>query len=153
MRRIGLRPAAAAVALLLSACGSNAAAPTKGGSRSLSVDPAAPSPSSEITFRFTPPESAGVHGQQQLSYGLTVSGPHRTGCVSTHEAAPGRAVRGEVSRVVIGPAQLGGTWCVGTYAARVQEFARPVCKPEQPCPMYVRVVGSVGTATFTVRSD
>lgn len=166
MRRIGPRSLALALgtAVLAAACGSSTTTTSTGhggaatspatspptGSHAMIVRPAAPHPSSTVTFTFTPPQSAGRAGKAQLSYSVLVSGPARTGCVASHGAAPASAVKGRPATVTLGPAQLGGQWCQGTYTARAQELQRPVCAAGQACPMYIRVVGTVASATFTV---
>lgn len=150
----GFRPAGIAVLLvaLLAACGSSSTTSSthRSGSGGVSVAPATASSSSQVTFSFTPSQSGGVHGHQALYYVVSVSGPHGTGCVSSRGGTPPSAVQGRVARVVLGPAQTGGKWCRGSYTARAQELAKAACKPGQMCPMYVRLVGTVGTVTFKV---
>jgi hypothetical protein len=150
MRRLG--PAALAVALLLAACGGTHHATTstsQAGSAAgrLSIRPAVPTTASRITFTFTAPATAGRHGPSLLSFALTVTGPRRAGCVGPQTAAVPRAVKGQTASVVLGP-----HWCPGAYSARVQEFARPFCKPGQMCAQYVRLVGTVAAARFRIAS-
>lgn len=120
-------------------------------SGSLSLTPAAPTTSSEITFAFTAPASTGVHGAHEISYSLSVTGPDRTGCVGAHETGSPSVARGAQGRITLGPAELQGPWCAGRYAARLLELSSAHCTGSAPCPQYVRVVGLVGRATFTVR--
>jgi hypothetical protein len=161
MRRTAL-PALATV-VLLAACGggsSPATHPASGASAStssaatsststathaLSVSPAKPTPTSRVTFAFTAPATAGRHGPSLLSFVLALAGPRHAGCLGPRTAEIPRAVKGATASV-----QLGGTWCVGGYVARVQEFARPFCKPGEMCPQYVRLVGTVAAAQFRV---
>jgi hypothetical protein len=175
MRRIGLRPGLLAVVLaaLVAACGSSTStstsistgsAPTGAGASGststtssttsatggLTVSPARAAPNGQVTFGFTPPRSAGVHGAVELSYVLSVTGPQHTGCVGTHSAGTPRAAQGQMTRVALGPTQLGSSWCAGAYTARAEELQRPACKTGQMCPMYVRIVGIVGTAAFRI---
>jgi hypothetical protein len=144
-----------AVVLVLAACGaskpakqaasatttSKAASPT----HPLSVTPPAPTPASRVTFAFTAPATAGHHGASELSFVLVLAGPRKAGCVGPRTAPLAHAIKGQTASVV-----LGGTWCSGAYVARVQEFARPFCKPGQMCPQYVRLIGTVATARFRV---
>jgi hypothetical protein len=174
MRRIGLRPGLLAVVLaaLVAACGSSTSTSTSTGSAptgagasgstststssttpatgGLTVSPARAAPNGQVTFGFTPPRSAGVHGAVELSYVLSVTGPQHTGCVGTHSAGTPGAAQGQMTRVALGPTQLGSSWCAGAYTARAEELQRPACKTGQMCPMYVRIVAIVGTAAFRI---
>ena len=49
-----------------------------------------------------------------------------------------------------GPAQLGGPWCPGSYTARVEVIARPVCAQGMMCPQFIRVVAVLGPAVFRI---
>jgi hypothetical protein len=100
---------------------------------------------SRVTFAFTAPATAGRHGPSLLSFALAVAGPRHAVCLGPRTAVIPRAVKGARASV-----QLGGTWCVGGYVARVEEFARPFCKPGQMCPQYVRLVGTVAAGQFRV---
>ncbi len=149
MRPLG--PAALAIVLLLAACGAtHRATPTGTSSASsaparLSIHPAAPTTSSRITFAFRSPATAGRHGPSLLSFALTVAGPRHAGCVGPRTATVPEAVKGRTASVGLGP-----HWCPGAYSARIQEFARPFCKPGQMCAQYIRLVGTVAAAHFRV---
>jgi hypothetical protein len=145
-----------ATALALAACGGGSTSTTHSGpatassttsvaSQSLSVSPPAPTPTSRVTFTFRAPATAGHHGPSLLSFLLTLAGPRHAGCVGPRTAPIPHVVKGTTAN-----AQLGGTWCVGAYVARVQEFARPFCKPGQMCPQYVRLIGTVAMGRFRV---
>jgi hypothetical protein len=163
MRRTAL-PVLATV-LLLAACGGDSTLTTHSGSaptpsttgsaatssttssatQSLSVSPPAPTPTSRVTFAFPAPATAGHHGPSLLSFVLTLAGPRHAGCLGPRTAPIRHAVKGTTASV-----RLGGTWCTGAYLARVQEFARPFCKPGQMCAQYVRLIGTVAAARFRV---
>jgi hypothetical protein len=151
MRRLG--PAALVLASipLVAACGAThhatpaGTSPPSAGIGRLSIRPAAPTTASRITFTFTAPATAGRHGPSLLSFALTVTGPRHAGCVGPRTAAVPRAVKGQPASVVLGP-----HWCAGAYSARVQEFARPFCKPGQMCAQYIRLVGTVASNRFRV---
>ncbi len=64
--------------------------------------------------------------------------------------AVGAATKGLPVSVALDPARLGGAWCAGVHTARVIEIETPVCNPGTMCPQYVRVIGTVGVARFTV---
>jgi hypothetical protein len=154
MRRAAL-PVLATV-LVLAACGGGSTSTTHSGSatatsttssviQGLSVSPPVPTPTSRATFTFRAPATAGHHGPSLLSFILTLAGPRHAGCLGPRTVPILHVVKGTTARV-----QLGGTWCVGAYVARVQEFARPFCKPGQMCPQYVRLIGTVAMARFRV---
>jgi hypothetical protein len=118
---------------------------------SLTLNPADPTTRSEITFTFTARAASGVHGTHEISYSLSVLGPDLTGCVGTHETGSPSVARGAQGQIVLGPSELRAPWCAGRYSARVLELSSAHCTGSAPCPQYVRVVGLVGRATFTVR--
>ena len=154
MRRTAL-PVLATV-LVLAACGGGSTSTTHTGSASassttssatqrLSVSPSTPTPTARVTFTFSVPATAGRHGPSLLSFVLALAGPRHAGCLGPRTAPIPHAVKGTAASV-----QLGGPWCAGAYVARVQEFARPFCKPGQMCPQYVRLIGTVAMARFRV---
>jgi hypothetical protein len=151
MRRLGPVALVVAIIPLLAACGGAhqarppSTSPAGAATGRLSIRPAAPKTTSRITFTFTAPATAGRHGPSLLSFALTISGPRHAGCVGPRTAAVPRAVKGQSASVVLGP-----HWCPGAYAARVQEFARPFCKPGQMCAQYIRLVGTVASASFRI---
>ena len=145
-----------ATALVLAACGggststthsssATASSTTSSATQALSVSPPAPTPTSRVTFTFPAPATAGHHGPTLLSFVLTLAGPRHAGCLGPRTAPIPHVVKATTASV-----QLGGTWCAGAYVARVQEFARPFCKPGQMCPQYVRLIGTVAMARFRV---
>ena len=58
--------------------------------------------------------------------------------------------RGAQGQITLGPAELREPWCTGMYEARLLELSSAHCTGSAPCPQYVRVVGIIGRATFTV---
>ncbi len=131
--------------------GSTTSTSPSGHSRALSVSPADPTTHSEITFGFTARAATGVHGRHQISYSLSLVGPGGTQCVGAHETGSPPVARGATVQIVLGPAELQAPWCAGRYSARVLELSSAHCTGSAPCPQYVRVVGLVGSATFTIR--
>jgi hypothetical protein len=93
---------------------------------------------------------SGRHGEGEISYVLSVSGVQRSRCVGEHSAAVTVAHRGQPVDVAVGPAQLGGPWCTGSYAARAEELERPVCRPTQVCPQFIRVMAVIGPVRFRI---
>jgi hypothetical protein len=116
----------------------------------LTVSPASGSPHSVIHFAFVPPDTTGVQGHDEVSATLSVMGPQKTGCVGIHQQPLPSLPVGRQASVSLGPAQLGGDWCPGTYTARVEVLARPKCGPGMMCPQFIRVVASLGPATFRI---
>jgi hypothetical protein len=92
-----------------------------------------------------------VHGTHEISYSLSVVGPERAGCIDAHEAGSPSVARGGQGRITLGPAELQEPWCAGLYVARLLELSSAHCTGSAPCPQYVRVVGIIGRAPFTVR--
>ena len=127
----------------------NSSVPPRGGSSALSVSPTSGSPQSVIRFSFTSPGATADAGTQ-VSQSLSVVGPHRSGCVGMHDQAVPLAPSGQAVAVSVGPAQLGGAWCLGTYTARVELLARPKCGQGMMCPQFIRVVAVLGPATFRI---
>jgi hypothetical protein len=123
--------------------------PPRGGSSILSVSPTSGSPQSVIRFSFTSPGATADAGTQ-VSQSLSVVGPHHSGCVGIHDQAVPLAPSGQAVAVSVGPAQLGGAWCPGTYTARVELLARPKCGQGMMCPQFIRVVAVLGPATFRI---
>jgi hypothetical protein len=120
------------------------------GSGPLSVSPTTGSPHSIIHFAFTAPAATAASGSDQLSAGLSVIGSQKPGCVGLHRQPLSSMTAGQQMSISLGPAQLGGDWCPGTYTARVEVLARPRCGPGMMCPQFIRVVAVLGTATFKI---
>jgi hypothetical protein len=116
----------------------------------LTVTPAGGHPTSSLRFTLQALTSSGRHGQSQLSYTLGVSGPQGSGCVAEHATVVAVTHAQQPVTVSLGPAQLGGRWCAGSYTARVDELARPVCAPAQVCPQFIRVVAAIGPVHFRI---
>jgi hypothetical protein len=104
-----------------------------------------------VHFSFVAPAASGRFGSTASSYTLSVVGPHAAGCVSTTSRTLPAVARGQQVSAVLDPGQLGGHWCTGTYTARIDELARPICPAGQACPQFVRLMATVGPATFRVR--
>jgi hypothetical protein len=121
----------------------------RGGPSALSVSPTSGSAHSVIHFSFTSPGDT-TDARTQLSQSLSVIGPHGSDCVGMHAQAVPVAPAGQAVDVSVGPDQLGGAWCPGTYAARVEVLARPKCGEGMMCPQFIRVVAVLGPATFKI---
>jgi hypothetical protein len=129
---------------------SSGATTPHGGPSALSVSPAVGSAHSVVRFSFTSPERSGPQGATQISDSLSVIGPHRPDCVGVHQEALPSEPAGAMVSAAVGPAQLGGPWCAGTYTARVEVVARPVCGPGMMCPQFIRVIAVLGPVTFRI---
>ncbi|HEX3976905.1 MAG TPA: hypothetical protein VHW96_11610 [Solirubrobacteraceae bacterium] len=96
------------------------------------------------------PAATDVQGHVQVSATLSVMGPQKAGCIGIHAQPLTSLPAGRQATVSVGPAQLGGDWCPGTYTARVEVLARPKCSPGMMCPQFIRVVAALGPATFRI---
>jgi hypothetical protein len=123
---------------------------TPSGSHALGVSPAVGSPQSTMRFSFTSPQGSGPQGGTLISAALSVVGPHGSGCVGIHQQALPSEPAGQSVGVAVGPTQLGGSWCPGTYTARVEVLARPKCGQGMMCPQFIRVVAVFGPTTFRI---
>ncbi len=127
-------------------------APTPPPHGRLTAAPAVGHPGTTVRFSLTASRTSGRHGRVQFSYALTVGGPAATGCVARYVSAVAVARAGQAVAVPVGPAQLHGRWCAGSYTARVEELARPVCAPNEACPQFIRVVAVLGPVRFRITS-
>lgn len=118
----------------------------------LSIDPSAGSPRTTFSLRFTAPASSGVTGTFRLGYTLSVTGPGDPGCIGARSLQVASAIKDVPLPISLDPIRLGGTWCPGTYTARVVEVVSPVCTAGMMCPQFVRVVGTVATVKFRVKA-
>jgi hypothetical protein len=166
MRRTALAaltrlPIATAFALALVGCGS--ATPTKPGASAsstsagssstpsrLTVSPSTGAPTTTFTLHFNAPASSRSLGHTRLGYTVSLSGPAGAGCLSARSVGLPTALKDTPIPVALDPAKLGGTWCAGTHTARAVEVETPICSPGTMCPDFIRVVGTVGSATFRV---
>jgi hypothetical protein len=128
----------------------SATATPPGNTRGLSVSPQAGSPSSVIHFAITPPARANAESGVEVSDSLSVMGPQKTGCVGIHQQSLSALPAGQQTTVSLGPSQIGGNWCPGTYTARVLVLARPKCGAGQMCPQFIRVLASIGPVSFRI---
>jgi hypothetical protein len=103
-------------------------------------------------FAVTPSSRAGAQGSEDISIVLSVMGPQKAGCVGVHEQGLSALPPGQKTDVSLGPAQLGGTWCPGTYNARVEILERPKCGQGMMCPQFIRVLAAIGPVSFRISS-
>ncbi len=122
----------------------------RGGPSALSVSPTVGSQRSVMRFSFASPAAATTQASTQSSSALSIVGPHQTGCVGVHDEAVPSEPAGHTVDVAVGPAQLGGPWCPGTYTARVEVVQRPRCASGMMCPQFIRVVAVLGPVTFRI---
>jgi hypothetical protein len=120
------------------------------GSGSLTVSPTTGSPRSVIRFAVTPKYGAGEQATGDISNALSVMGPQKAGCVGVHAQGLSALPSGQTTTVSLGPAQLGGNWCPGTYTARVEILERPKCGQGMMCPQFIRVLAAIGPVTFKI---
>ncbi len=120
------------------------------GSGPLTVSPTTGSPHSVIHFAFTAPAGTLAPGSDQVSAALSAVGPQKPGCIGLGHRPLASMAAGQPTTVSLGPAQLGGDWCPGTYTARVEVLARPKCGEGMMCPQFIRVVAMLGPAMFKI---
>jgi hypothetical protein len=133
-----------------SATSTGSATTPQGGPSALSVNPTVGSKGSVIHFSFTSPTPGAAQSTQQTSSALTIVGPNGAGCVGIHNEPVPSLSAGQTEDVAVGPAQLGGPWCAGTYTARVEVVQRPKCAQGMMCPQFIRVVAVLGPVTFRI---
>lgn len=94
---------------------------------------------SDTTFKvsFRVPESTGTIDGAHRYDELTGSASTPGGCVASFSVRAPNAPAGTRVSVTLNPRTLGGRWCPGTYAGRVEQLQTPVCSPGQACPMYI----------------
>src|SRR5579863_810592 len=151
---------AAAVAIASASAGALAAGPAGVHAPKLRVGPRAGQTSTSFVVHFNAPVATGRRGTMTYRYELDVQGPAASsGCVTTAELSPRAQFAGEAMAVKLNPAHLGGSWCSGTYTGKVIETAAPACGPPVAgsakrlaimCPMFIEVVRTVGTFSFSV---
>lgn len=118
----------------------------------LRVSPTNGHPGSTISFSFVAPEASPGAGAMRSSWSLSVVGPSRAapGCVARRALPLPVVGAGKPVTASLGPQQLGGQWCVGSYVARVDELQRPRCAAGQMCPEFIRLVAVAGPARFRI---
>jgi hypothetical protein len=121
-----------------------------GSTTGLSVSPQVGAPSSVMHFAITPTTQARASHGGEISDSLSVMGPQRAGCVGIHQQALATLPSSGSTTVSLGPPQIGGNWCPGTYTARVLVLERPKCGQGQMCPQFIRVLGTIGPVSFRI---
>lgn len=115
----------------------------------LTVTPTSGGLTTVFKFSFPAPAASGRQGTIASSYTLSVVGPHGDGCLDAQSMGLPAVTRGQMVTASLAPPP-GSRWCAGTYTARADESARPVCVSGQMCPQFVRLVAVVGPVTFRV---
>lgn len=114
------------------------------------ITPHRGSPRSFFAVTFVAPASSEPVGRSRTGYTVSLTGASGAGCVGVRSLSVPAATQGLAVTVQLDPRALGGSWCPGMHTARVIEIETPVCDPGTMCPEYVRVIGTVGEASFTV---
>ncbi len=151
---------AAVLAISLASCGQASTSSSSAGAssstnagppaRELTVTPSTGGPTTTFSLRFIAPASSAVGSASKIGYTLGLAAPSGSACVASRSIQIPAATKGDPVSVALDPTRLGGTWCQGTYKARVLELQTPVCPPGAMCPQFVRVIETVGTARFMV---
>lgn len=116
----------------------------------LSVTPTVGTTHSVMHFVITPSPTTAGQNTNDISNALSVIGPQKPGCVGVHEQGLAALPADQQTTVSLGPAQLGGNWCPGTYSARVATLERPKCGQGQMCPQFIRVLAVIGPVSFKI---
>ena len=93
------------------------------------------------------PAEASTQISQALSVMRPAARPVASGCI-TRPLPSGPP--GSRSTSPWAPPNSAGTWCPGTYTARVEVLARPKCGTGMMCPQFIRVVAILGPVTFRI---
>ncbi len=75
----------------------------------------------------------GAHRYDELTGSASTSG----GCIASFSVRAPNAPAGTRVSVTLDPRALGGRWCPGTYAGRVEQLQTPVCPHGEACPLYI----------------
>jgi len=116
----------------------------------LTVSPTTGDQYTVFRFGFTAPDASGRQGTTESSYTLSITGPHGAGCTAVASATLPPVSQGEPVSATMGPG-TGDRWCAGTYTARADEEARPICTAGEMCPQFIRIVAAVGPVTFQIK--
>jgi hypothetical protein len=101
-------------------------------------------------FTITPTARASAPSGEEISNALSVMGPQKAGCVGVHQQGLSALPPSGQTTVSLGPSQIGGNWCPGTYTARVEVLERPKCGQGQMCPQFIRVLATLGPVRFRI---
>lgn len=122
-------------------------APAAGG---LTVAPRATTATATVRFSFRGRWASGRQRQTTTFYTLSVAGPPGGDCVTRQALRVTVPSAGAEVTAPLGPAELGGQWCVGQYTARVLALAQAGCDEQQPCADFPRLLAIIGPATFRI---
>lgn len=122
------------------------------GQPALHVRVTPPLGASNTTFKvsFRVPAStgtiSGAHRYDELTGSATTAG----GCIASFSVRAPNAHAGTRISVTLDPHALGGHWCAGTYAGRIEQLQTPICPHGKVCPLYVLLTP---LARFTLHVD
>jgi hypothetical protein len=120
------------------------------------VAPANGGPRTIFTVSLRNPAQTGTIGTVVRSDALSVSGPHRSGCVGSGGMTLPAAAANQVVRVALSAGRMGNgrarTWCTGTFLGSIIQSTRFMCGPPQQlvCPMLEVRPQTIATFSFRV---
>ena len=120
------------------------------GSDRVSVDPAKGTRRTRFVIRFTAPRKSGAIGSTERRYMVSVAGPQRPHCLARASQVAPSSRKGARVKVTLDPAKLGGAWCMGAFAGRIEELEAPICRPGRLCPQFIRLDSTVARFSFRV---
>lgn len=120
-------------------------------SGAVTVTPATGGPRTTFIVHFVAPASVGPVGGSGVDYSAAVTGAvgSATGhCLGATSVQARAATKGLPTMIALDPAHDGGSWCPGLHRVRVIELQSPRCASGTMCPQFVRVIATIGTASF-----
>jgi hypothetical protein len=83
----------------------------------------------QFHFSLRLPTATGTTGRVTRSDSVVISGPKRSGCVSSATSILPAGAAGTIVRETFNPAHMGGRWCTGTFHGEVLGHVNTVCSP------------------------
>ena len=83
----------------------------------------------KFQFSMRVATATGTTGRTTRSDSVEISGPKRSGCVSSTTSLLPSASANTMVRETFNPARLGGHWCTGTFHGEVLQRENTVCSP------------------------
>jgi hypothetical protein len=102
------------------------------------VNPTHGGPHTSFKVSFRVPQSTGrMSGGQPYDVLNGQASAPSAGCIPSFAVRVPAAVAGTHLTVTLAPRALGGRWCPGSYAGRLEQLQEPVCPQGKVCPLVV----------------
>jgi hypothetical protein len=137
------------VVLALMTASAAVAAPAR-----ITVSPRSGGHATTFTLRLRVPESTGTIGSVIRRDVVLIAGPRGSGCLARVQMTMRFARRGTRESIVLGPRQLHGDWCVGTWHGQILQTQTIRCSPQLAlvCPQVLLAPRRLGRFSFQVLS-